>query len=78
MLKEICEQTDTIFDCIRGRVVANGTAIKLSGVNDHPDRFINTGRILISGMRHFLACRTNPEHALSRTSPAYRPEWVCL
>lgn len=53
MLKEIFEQTDTIFDCIRGRVVANGTAIKLSGVNDHPDRFINAGRILI------VACGTS-------------------
>ena len=41
MLKEIFEQTDTIFDCIRGRVVANGTDIKLTGVYDHPVRFIN-------------------------------------
>ena len=51
MLKEIFEQTETIFDCVRGRVV-NDT-IKLSGVSDHPDRFINAGRIII------VACGTS-------------------
>ena len=53
MLKEIFEQTNTIFDCIRGRISSDGTAIKLSGVSDHPDRFINAGRILI------VACGTS-------------------
>ncbi len=53
MLKEIYEQPNTIFDCIRGRIVNNDTEIKLSGVIDHPDRFINATRIVI------VACGTS-------------------
>ncbi|MCM1505032.1 MAG: glutamine--fructose-6-phosphate transaminase (isomerizing) [Muribaculum sp.] len=53
MLKEIFEQPNTIFDCIRGRIVNRDTEIKLSGVIDHPDRFINATRIVI------VACGTS-------------------
>lgn len=58
MLKEIYEQPNTIFDCIRGRVVNNATEIKLSGVIDHSDRFINARRIII------VACGTSWHAAL--------------
>ncbi len=53
MLKEIFEQPNTIYDCIRGRIVNNDTEIKLSGVIDHPDRFINASRVVI------VACGTS-------------------
>lgn len=53
MLKEIFEQPDTIYDCIRGRIVNNGTEVKLSGVVDNPEVFRNAGRILI------VACGTS-------------------
>lgn len=58
MLKEIYEQPNTIFDCIRGRVVNNASEIKLSGVIDHSDRFINARRIII------VACGTSWHAAL--------------
>lgn len=53
MLKEIFEQPTTILDCIRGRVVNNGTDIKLSGIMEHPDRFMQGKRIVI------VACGTS-------------------
>lgn len=58
MLKEIFEQPNSIYDCIRGRIVNNGTEIKLSGITDHPDRFINVSRIII------VACGTSWHAAL--------------
>lgn len=53
MLKEIFEQPASIMDCIRGRIVNNATEVKLSGIIDHPDRFINADRIII------VACGTS-------------------
>lgn len=53
MLKEIYEQPNSIRDCIRGRIVNNGKEIKLAGIIDHPDRFINASRIII------VACGTS-------------------
>ncbi|MCM1518818.1 MAG: glutamine--fructose-6-phosphate transaminase (isomerizing) [Pseudoflavonifractor sp.] len=58
MLKEIYEQPKTLRDCIRGRVVNNGTEIKLSGVMDNCERFINANRIII------VACGTSWHAAL--------------
>lgn len=58
MLKEIFEQPNSIYDCIRGRIVNNGTEIKLSSITDHPDRFINASRIII------VACGTSWHAAL--------------
>lgn len=58
MLKEIFEQPNSIYDCIRGRIVNNGTEIKLSGITDYPDRFINASRIII------VACGTSWHAAL--------------
>ena len=58
MLKEIFEQPNTIYDCIRGRIVNHDTEIKLSGVIDNPDRFINASRIVL------VACGTSWHAAL--------------
>lgn len=51
MLKEIFEQSSTIEDSIRGRVVNNH--ILLSGVMDHRDKFATCDRIII------VACGTS-------------------
>ncbi|MDE7179799.1 MAG: glutamine--fructose-6-phosphate transaminase (isomerizing) [Muribaculaceae bacterium] len=53
MLKEIFEQPSTLRDCIRGRVVADGTRINLNGVNDNKEKFLNAKRIVI------VACGTS-------------------
>ncbi|MDE6236464.1 MAG: glutamine--fructose-6-phosphate transaminase (isomerizing) [Muribaculaceae bacterium] len=58
MLKEIFEQPDTLRDCIRGRIVDEGSRINISGINDHKDKFLNAKRIVI------VACGTSWHAAL--------------
>lgn len=58
MLKEIYEQPKTIRDCMRGRVPESGTYIKLSGVEDNKERFLQAKRIII------VACGTSWHAAL--------------
>lgn len=53
MLKEIFEQPDTLWDCIRGRVVNHGKKININGVNDNKEVFKNAHRIVI------VACGTS-------------------
>ncbi len=53
MLKEIYEQPRTIVDCIRGRINPDTCEVKLSGVIDHRDKFVNARRIV------FVACGTS-------------------
>ncbi|MDE5794282.1 MAG: glutamine--fructose-6-phosphate transaminase (isomerizing) [Muribaculaceae bacterium] len=53
MLKEIFEQPTTLRDCIRGRVVAEGKNIIVSGVLDSKEKFLNAKRIII------VACGTS-------------------
>ncbi len=53
MIKEINEQPNTLIDCIRGRINVEGTDVKLSGVIDHQDKFLNARRIII------VACGTS-------------------
>jgi glutamine---fructose-6-phosphate transaminase (isomerizing) len=53
MLKEIFEQPDTIFDCLRGRLnVPNGT-ITMAGVQNNIEKLINARRIIM------VACGTS-------------------
>jgi len=53
MLKEIFEQPDTIFDCLRGRLdAANGT-ITMAGIQQHIDRLKDANRIIM------IACGTS-------------------
>lgn len=58
MLKEIYEQPKTIVDCIRGRVNPDNLDVKLSGVIDNRDKFVNARRII------FVACGTSWHAAL--------------
>ncbi|MEY3398858.1 MAG: hypothetical protein RL220_1452 [Bacteroidota bacterium] len=53
MLKEIFEQPRSIRDCIRGRLNLQHGIIKMSGIDDNADRWINAHRILI------VACGTS-------------------
>ncbi|HTS42770.1 MAG TPA: glutamine--fructose-6-phosphate transaminase (isomerizing) [Puia sp.] len=58
MLKEIFEQPDTLFDCLRGRLdVINGT-ITMAGVQNNIDQLKQAGRIII------IACGTSWHAAL--------------
>lgn len=53
MLKEIYEQPNSILDSIRGRMSVQRSEIKMSGIDDHWDRWENAERILI------IACGTS-------------------
>jgi len=53
MLKEIYEQPNVIKDTYRGRLLANEGVIKMSGVDDNLEKFLNAKRILI------VACGTS-------------------
>ncbi len=53
MIKEIFEQPNTIFDCLRGRLDAKEGTIRMSGVDNHIDQLKNASRIMI------VACGTS-------------------
>lgn len=53
MLKEIFEQPNVIKDTYRGRLLANQGLIRMAGVEDNLERFLNANRILI------IACGTS-------------------
>ncbi|HAT63053.1 MAG TPA: glutamine--fructose-6-phosphate aminotransferase, partial [Flavobacteriaceae bacterium] len=53
MLKEIYEQPSVIKDTYRGRLLANEGIIKLGGLEDHIQKFVNANRIII------VACGTS-------------------
>ncbi len=53
MLKEIFEQPTAIKDTYRGRLVGKEGLIKMAGVDDHLDKFLNADRIII------VACGTS-------------------
>ena len=53
MLKEIFEQSTTLRECIRGRVVNGGKTIQINGVNENKEKFLNAKRIVI------VACGTS-------------------
>lgn len=53
MLKEIFEQPQTIYDCLRGRLDAEKGKIILSGINQYAEQIMNAPRIMI------LACGTS-------------------
>ncbi len=53
MLKEIYEQPNAILDTFRGRLLVNEGIVKLSGLENHLDKFINARRIII------VACGTS-------------------
>ncbi|MDA0357086.1 MAG: glutamine--fructose-6-phosphate transaminase (isomerizing) [Bacteroidetes bacterium] len=53
MLKEIFEQPKAIKDTYRGRLVGKEGLIKMAGVDDHLDKFLNADRLII------VACGTS-------------------
>lgn len=53
MLKEINEQAETIFDCLRGRLDAEKGTITMAGVENNIEKLTNAKRIII------LACGTS-------------------
>ncbi|WP_299666861.1 glutamine--fructose-6-phosphate transaminase (isomerizing) [uncultured Polaribacter sp.] len=53
MLKEINEQPKAIIDTYRGRMLADEGIIRMSGIDDHMNRFLNAERIII------VACGTS-------------------
>ena len=53
MLKEIFEQPDTVFDCLRGRLDAAKGTITMSGIQQNIDKLVNAQRIII------IACGTS-------------------
>jgi glutamine---fructose-6-phosphate transaminase (isomerizing) len=53
MLKEIFEQPQTIFDCLRGRLDTIGGTITMAGVQNHIEQLKNANRIMI------VACGTS-------------------
>ncbi len=48
MLKEIYEQPRAIKDTFRGRLLAEQGMIKMSGIDDNLDKFLNANRIIIA------------------------------
>jgi glucosamine--fructose-6-phosphate aminotransferase (isomerizing) len=53
MLKEIFEQPDTIFDCLRGRLDLSNATITMAGVQNNIVQLVNAQRIII------IACGTS-------------------
>jgi glucosamine--fructose-6-phosphate aminotransferase (isomerizing) len=53
MLKEINEQADTVFDCLRGRLDAEKGTITMAGVENNIEKLIKANRIII------IACGTS-------------------
>ncbi len=53
MLKEIYEQPKAITDTFRGRMLPNEGIIKMQGIDDHKQKFLNANRIII------VACGTS-------------------
>jgi glucosamine--fructose-6-phosphate aminotransferase (isomerizing) len=53
MLKEINEQPDSVFDCLRGRLLPNEGKIVMNGVELNIDKLTNASRIII------VACGTS-------------------
>ena len=53
MLKEIFEQPQTIYDCLRGRLDADNGTITMSGIEKYTNEIMNASRIMI------IACGTS-------------------
>ncbi len=49
MLKEIYEQPNVIRDTMRGRVLPDQNLIKLSGIDNHLNKFLNAERMIMVG-----------------------------
>ena len=52
MLKEINEQPRSIRDTMRGRLLVDEGVIKMAGIWDHQEKFLNAKRIIIVALEH--------------------------
>ena len=57
MIKEIHEQPKAIIDTYRGRMLANQGIIKMAGVDNNLEKFLNAKRIIIVACGYLLARR---------------------
>ena len=57
MLKEIFEQPQTIYDCLRGRFDAEKGTITMSGIQQYAEQIMNAQPYYYDCLRHKLACR---------------------
>lgn len=53
MLKEVFEQPQTIYDCLRGRLDADKGTITMSGIQQYAEQIMNANRIIM------IACGTS-------------------
>jgi glucosamine--fructose-6-phosphate aminotransferase (isomerizing) len=53
MLKEIFEQPQTIYDCLRGRLDVDKGTITMSGIQQYAEQILNASRIIV------IACGTS-------------------
>ena len=53
MLKEIFEQPNTIYDCLRGRLDVEAGTITMKGIEEYAEQIINANRIIV------VACGTS-------------------
>src|SRR5687768_11876843 len=53
MLKEIFEQPQTVYDCLRGRLDATNGTITMSGIQQYADQIVKASRIVM------IACGTS-------------------
>jgi glutamine--fructose-6-phosphate transaminase (EC 2.6.1.16) len=72
MLKEIFEQPNTVFDCLRGRLDATNGTITMAGVENNIEQLKNAQRIMIVALRHQLARRSGGGIRHRRTMPHTR------
>lgn len=49
MMKEICEQPETIRNALRGRLIVDEADVKLGGLTDVMEKLLNARRIIIAG-----------------------------
>jgi glucosamine--fructose-6-phosphate aminotransferase (isomerizing) len=50
MLKEIYEQPETIYDCLRGRLLVEQEQIVMAGVDNHIEALTKASRIISPGL----------------------------
>ncbi|HZR78668.1 MAG TPA: glutamine--fructose-6-phosphate transaminase (isomerizing), partial [Chthoniobacterales bacterium] len=66
MLKEICEQPDTVRDAMRGRIVLEESTAKLGGLNMYPAELRDVARIVLTGCGTALHAARVGEYAIEQ------------
>ncbi|HEX4638515.1 MAG TPA: glutamine--fructose-6-phosphate transaminase (isomerizing) [Chthoniobacterales bacterium] len=66
MLKEICEQPDTVRDAMRGRIVLEDSTAKLGGLTMNPAELRDVARIVLTGCGTALHAARVGEYAIEQ------------